>query len=240
MAEAEHLLYGELAAWWPLLSPPEDYEEEAEDLLPLLLEGGSQGARLELLELGSGGGSLAHHLKARFELTLSDRSPEMLAVSRAVNPECAHVEGDMRTMRLGRAFDRVLIHDAIMYALDEVSVRAALRTADVHCRRGGRIVVMPDCVKETFEPATEHSGRDGEDGRAMRCLETWDPDAADDTCEMVFAFVLREADGSVRAVLDRHKFGCFSRERWRQWFEELGLRVHCDPWKRELLVAEEG
>ena len=33
---SEIRLYGELAEWWPLLSPPDDYGEEAADLLPRL------------------------------------------------------------------------------------------------------------------------------------------------------------------------------------------------------------
>jgi hypothetical protein len=38
----------------------------------------------------------------------------------------------MRTLRLARAVDVVLIHDAIMYATDVASLRATLKTA-VHC-----------------------------------------------------------------------------------------------------------
>ena len=88
-------LYDELAEWWPLLSPPSEYEDEAADLLPRL---GAAGGTL--LELGSGGGSLAYHLKRHFNLTLTDLSPAMLAVSEALNPECEHLPGDMRSLRL--------------------------------------------------------------------------------------------------------------------------------------------
>src|SRR5262245_55930587 len=111
-------LYDDLASWWPLMSPPSHYVEEAADLLPLLLEGDDGISRLTLLELGSGGGSLASHLKAHFRLTLIDRSPGMLDVSCRVNPEAEHIVGDMMTLDLGREFDRVLVHDAIMYATD--------------------------------------------------------------------------------------------------------------------------
>ena len=72
-----------------------------------------------LLELGSGGGNNASHLKTRFDCTLTDISPEMLALSRSLNPECEHLEGDMRTLRLGREFDVVFIHDAISYLTTE-------------------------------------------------------------------------------------------------------------------------
>ena len=128
-------LYTDLAHWWPLFSPPSHYVEEAADLLPTLLAA-PDAPPVTMLELGSGGGSLAFHFKHRMLLTLSDRSPEMLEVSRAVNPECEHVLGDMRTVELGRVFDLVFIHDAVMYLIEPDSVRAALATASRHCRLG--------------------------------------------------------------------------------------------------------
>jgi SAM-dependent methyltransferase len=135
MTEPRPRFYDELAEWWPLFSPPEHYAEEADDFLRRLPPITTPG-RPTLLELGCGGGSLASHLKAHVALTLTDRSPGMLAVSRALNPGCEHLVGDMRTLRLARQFDVVLIHDAIMYATDAASVRATLETAAVHCRAG--------------------------------------------------------------------------------------------------------
>jgi len=193
-----------------------------------------------LLELGSGGGSLAYHLKNRFTLTLTDRSPEMLAVSQRVNPECEHIRGDMMSLDLGRQFDRVLVHDAIMYATDPDAVRATLRTAARHCRPGGIVVVVPDCVRETFTPATEHGGEDDADGRGLRYLQwTWDPDPTDYTYEVAYAFLLRDANGQVNLAEDRHRVGCFPRADWLAWFEEAGLRarIHYDPWKRDVFVG---
>src|SRR5688572_32114981 len=98
---AQPRMYTELAAWWPLLSPPSDYVEEAADLLPSLLA--ATHTPRTLLELGCGGGSLASHFKGHLQLTLTDRSPEMVAISRAVNPECEHAVGDMRSLEIGRA-----------------------------------------------------------------------------------------------------------------------------------------
>src|SRR5688572_31425909 len=90
-------LYTELADWWPLLSAPAEYEEEAR-FYERALVNACVGASRTLLELGSGGGNNASFLKQRFDLVLVDRSPGMLRVSRALNPECEHVEGDMRTV----------------------------------------------------------------------------------------------------------------------------------------------
>src|SRR3712207_3861404 len=91
-----------------------------------------------LLELGSGGANNAVHLKAHFaQVTLTDLSPQMLAVSRALNPDCGHLLGDMRTLRLGRAFNVVFIHDAIDYMSTHHDLRLALETAFLHCTPGG-------------------------------------------------------------------------------------------------------
>lgn len=232
-------VYTELATWWPLWSPPSHYVEEAADLLPTILSTPAPAPRT-LLELGSGGGSLAFHLKAHLALTLTDISPQMLEVNKAVNPECEHVVGDMRTLALGRTFDVVLVHDAIMYATDPASLRATMATAWRHLRPGGVAVFVPDCVKETFVPATTHGGEDGTDGRGLRYLEwSWDPDSTDDTCEVAFAFLLREPDGSVSVELDRHEFGVFSRDAWLGWLHDTGFTAssRIDPWGRDVFVA---
>jgi len=150
--EASPRLYRELADWWPLLSAPEEYAEEAAEYARLIL-GASNGEARTVVELGSGGGNNASHMKAHFRLTLVDRSPQMLAVSRKLNPECEHLEGDMRSVRLGRAFDAVFVHDAIAYMTTEDDLRGVFATAFEHCRAGGVALFVPDAVTETFEPA---------------------------------------------------------------------------------------
>src|SRR5262245_41726154 len=107
-------LYDDFASWWPRFSRPEDYEEEARVYRRVLVDA-SWGAPRTLLELGCGGGNNASHLKSHLALTLVDLSPAMLEVSRALNPECEHLEGDMRSVRLGRLFDTVFVHDAASY-----------------------------------------------------------------------------------------------------------------------------
>jgi trans-aconitate methyltransferase len=173
-------------------------------------------------------------------MTLTDRSSGMLAVNRAVNPESEHLVGDMRTLRLGREFDVVLVHDAIMYASEPADVVATLQTASIHCRAGGTIAVLPDYVRETFTPGTEEGGEDAPDGRGLRYLEwRWDPDAADQHYTVDYAFLLRDSDGSVSVFHDRHVEGLFSRAEWLNWFAGLGLSVttSLDPWNRDVFIA---
>jgi SAM-dependent methyltransferase len=223
-APAPLRFYGELAEWWPLVSPAEEYEEEAGFATTLL------GPAHDVLELGSGGGHNASHLKARFAMTLVDLSPEMLAVSKRLNPECDHVCADMRTVRLGRTFDAVFVHDAIDYMTTEEDLRLALETAYVHCRAGGVAVFMPDSTSETFQPSTDHGGRDGAGGRAVRYLEwSWDPDPSDGWALTEYAFLLREPDGHVRTVHETHRLGLFSQSAWYRLLLDAGFRAETVP-----------
>ena len=217
-------LYSELADWWPLLSAPEDYAEEADEYRNLLIEH-AEGAVRTVLELGSGGGNNASHLKRSFELTLVDRAPGMLEISRRLNPGCEHIAGDMRSVRLGRTFDAVFVHDAIAYITNEDDLRAVFDTAFEHCRAGGLALFVPDHVRETFETATEHGGHDGE-GRALRYLEwTWDPDPRDTTYRMDLTYMFHEPDGSVRAQIDPHTCGLFPKAMWLKLLRRSGFEV---------------
>lgn len=217
-------LYDSLAEWWPLMSAPEDYEEESAAYERFLLEASGEPART-LLELGSGGGNNAWFLKRRFAMTLSDPSAGMLEVSRKLNPDCEHHQGDMRTIRLGRQFDRVFIHDAICYMTTLDDLRLAIETAFVHCRPGGGAVFTPDCVKETFQPGTDHGGHDEAD-RGFRFLE-WchDPDPADSTYIADYVFAMRGPDGVVHVEHDRHIEGLFARADWLRVMTEVGFEA---------------
>lgn len=232
-------LYTELAHWWPLLSAYEDYADEAE-FFRQVLAGAGLPPSPSLLELGCGGGNNAFYLKRAFpQMTLTDLSPGMLAVSRALNPECEHIQGDMRTLRLGREFDAVFVHDAIDYMTTSADLRRALETAYIHCRAGGVALFVPDHVCETFKPSTDHGGEDG-DGRALRYLEwTYDPDESDTTCVTEFAYLLREGEQTAHLEQDVHICGLFPRAEWLRHLHELGFQAEVvrDNYERDLFVA---
>ncbi len=238
------VLYGELADWWPLLSAPEDYGPEAAEY-ERLLQRHARGRVTSVLELGSGGGNNALHLKRRFRLTLVDRAPGMLAISARLNPDCEHIEGDMRTVRLGRAFDAVFVHDAIAYITSEEDLQAVFMTVFEHCRPGGVALFVPDFVRETFVEGVDTGGHDAPD-RALRYLEWhWDPDPTDATYVMDFAYLLRSSDGSIEMRRDRHVCGLFHRATWLRLLKETGfepkgipLSVDQDePFGREAFVG---
>jgi len=227
-------LYSELADWFHLLTAPEEYEEEAAEIVRLA-EVTGQGELRALLELGSGGGNNASHLKARFTCTLTDISEEMIGLSRGLNPECEHVAGDMRTLRLGRTFDVVLVHDAVMYMTTEGDLRAALETAFAHTRPGGVALFQPDCTRETLVEDARSGGHDGGD-RALRYLE-WvrDPDPADSTYEVDYLVALREGNAPLRVVQNHHVEGVFAQAAWLGWLDACGFEA-----RAEKVVLDDG
>ena len=231
-------MYTDLAPWFHWVTRPEDYADEAA-FVHALLQAHCHPPAQTVLELGSGGGNNASHLKAHYTLTLADLSPPMLEVSQRLNPECEHRVGDMRTARLGRLFDAVFIHDAVMYMTTEADLRAAIETAYVHCRPGGVAILVPDCVRETFQPRTECDEADFE-GRSLRSLEwEYDPDPSDTTTLSHFAFMLREGDGPVQFAFDTHLFGLFSRADWFRLLADVGFQAQSvmDQYGRDVFVA---
>jgi len=228
--ETRPRLYHEFASWWPLLSSPNDYAEEAEFYRRTFAKFCAQDP-CSLLELGAGGGNNACHLKAHFEMTLTDISDDMLDVSRKLNPECRHVQGDMRSLRLGRKFDCVFIHDAVVYMTTRDDLRRAVDTASAHCRDGGAVLIMPDHTRETFVSTTGHGGTDGQK-RSLRYLQwEWDPDPDDDTYLTDFVYLLREEDGALHVEFDRHLCGLFSRGTWLQVLHEAGFEARALPFE---------
>jgi len=218
------IFYSDLAGFWPLLSPVEDYVDEAREFLRVL-ETWAPEARTAL-ELGSGGGHNAHYFKERYAMTLSDVSREMLDVSARLNPECEHVLGDMRTLDLRRCFDIVFVHDAVDYMTTESDLEAAIATAHRHLGPGGLAVFVPDHVKERYQASSDCGGSDGPDGRGVRYLE-WTTEVAphETTGATYYSFLVREADGTVRALHEKHVFGIFPQSTWVRLFERGGFTV---------------
>lgn len=230
MAEqtADYRLYQDLAGWWPLISPADEYAEEAAFAAGLF--GLATRPVREVLELGSGGGHNASHLAGRFRWTLVNLSQDMLAVSRTLNPGCEHVQGDMRSIRLGRAFDAVFVHDAVDYMTSKADLSQVMATAYAHCRPGGVAVFIPDDIAETYQPVTACGGGDGADGRGARFLQwSWDPDPSDTWTVSDYVYLLREADGQTQTVHEQHRIGLFGREVWLRLLAEAGFEPQVIP-----------
>lgn len=227
-------LYDELADWWHLLSAPEEYAQETAVFEQML-----SGSRT-VLELGSGWGNNASHLERRFALTSVEPSPGVRAASARLNAECEHVAGGMRSVRPDRRFNAVFVHDALMSMTTEADLRAELATAFFHCPPGGRVLLAPDRERETWRPATDCGGHDGE-GRSMRYLEwSYDPDPGDTRTTSAYAFQLRDGDGPPRLERDEHELGLLPRATWIAALRDVGfdeLLVVPEAWERELFLC---
>lgn len=230
-----HRLYGDLAWLWPLMSPPAEYVAEAAHWKAALRENLGPGRRC-LLELGVGGGHNLSHLTGEFDAVAVDLSEPMLAHSRRLNPGVEHFLGDMRTVRLGRTFDAVVIHDAIAYMLSGDDLRAAFATAAAHLGTGGVFVTSPDYVAETFVDGSIACETRPFDGGSFTYVEyQWDPDPSDTQTETVFTYIIRRG-GKVQIEQDRHLFGLFPLRTWESLMAQAGFAVA----RRDYPVRDDG
>ena len=222
-------LYGDLAHLWPLLSDPADYAKEAWYWREALRQRLGPG-RHHLLELGVGGGHNLSHLTAEFDVTAVDISEQMVAHSRKLNPGVEHHVGDMRTVRLGRKFDAVIIHDAIAYMTTEADLLAALATAREHLNPGGALVTAPIFYVETFAGALPSTNRKSEGDVELTYVEyDHDPDPSDSTIETIFVYFIMEK-GKFRVEMDRHVTGLFSIATWGRLLAEAGFIAYRMPY----------
>ena len=222
-------MYNEFAHLWPLISDPNDYALEASFWIEALRAELGPG-RHEILELGVGGGNNLSHLTNEFQATAVDLSERMLENSRRLNPGVEHLVGDMRTVRLERKFDAVIIHDAIAYMLTEDDLRAAFRTAWEHLESGGVFITAPDWYKETFPGVSVSHNSHGNDTTHVSYVEyDHDPDPNDTTIETIFVYFIKEG-GKLRVEEDRHITGLFTLDTWLGIMAEVGFETATYPY----------
>jgi trans-aconitate methyltransferase len=196
-------LYRDLAGLWPLISPPEEHAAGARYWRQAL--GSKLGpGRHEILELGVGGGHHLSHLCGDFKATTVDLSPEMLRLSIKLNPGVDHHLGDMRTVRLGKKFKGVIIHDAIDYMLTETDLKATFATSAAHLEAGGVLLTSPDYFRETFHDARVESATRSDGETELTFIEfDHDPDPGDTIVESIMFYLIRRG-GMLRIEQDRH------------------------------------
>ena len=185
--------------------------------------------RHTLLELGVGGGHNLSHLTADFECTAVDLSPNMLALSQALNPGVAHHVGDMRDIRLDRTFDAVLVHDAVSYLLTEQDLQETFATAAAHLRPGGVLMVAPDWVQETFPDGWVYTWDRQQEGIEVNIQEVMeDPDPSDTQVESTYTYTIKK-DGQTTVEVDTHVTGLFPLTTWTDLMGQAGFSVEVRP-----------
>ncbi len=135
------IAYNELAWTESLLADPTDYEVEVAGYVELIKRNSPQTPGT-LLHLGCGAGRHDDIFKRHFAVMGVDISRGMLDMARLRHPDVEYIEEDMRTVRLGRAFDAVAIPDSIDYMGSLPELRMAIETAVAHLKPGGILLVV--------------------------------------------------------------------------------------------------
>lgn len=220
----EKRMYTDLAWLWPILSPKEDYVEESEFIASAIKEHSRIEVRT-LLHLGCGAGHNDYTIKRHFEVTGVDLSPAMLGLARGLNPEVEYLEGDMRSVRLGREFDAVIILDSIGYMLTEDALRRALTTASEHLRPGGVFLTVVEMEPATFVQNKTNAWTRARGDVELAFVENYyDPDPGDTTYECTFLFLIREG-GKLRTETVSHLASMFPLQTWRESLKAVGFEV---------------
>ncbi len=215
-------LYDELAWLWPIVSPPEDYREECAEYRQRIEQRSRRLVR-SLLHLGCGGGHHDYHLQRHFTVTGVDRSPAMLALARRLNPGVTYCVGDLREVRLGEAFDAVVLFDAVAYMLSPCDLQAAFETAFAQLRPGGVFLTVVEATRERFrQNRTWTSVHTSADTEVVLVENVYDPDRSDTTYEVTFLYLIRR-NGSLAIEADRHRCGIFALGTWLDLLTAVGF-----------------
>lgn len=214
--------YNELAWTEEWLADPADYEREV-GILTGLLRGAAGQPLGTLLHLGCGAGGHDTFFKRDFTVTGVDLSQGMLAMARGRHPEIEYIEGDLRTVRLGRRFDAVVIPDCIDYMVTREELRLALGTAAAHLGPGGVLLVVGKTAEQFQDNNFAYTGE--RDGIQVTVLENnyvnpWRPE----TYEATLVYLVRRR-GELTLHTDRHLLGLFPLAAWEEVFREAGMAM---------------
>ena len=175
--------------------------------------------------MGCGGGHNDKTLKKHFQVTGLDLSEAMLDLARSLNAECTYLRGDMRTSRLGKDFDAVVVFDSLAHMLSKQDLKAAFETAFIHLRPGGVLCTYREIASETFvqnkTAATAHSDDDVE---IVLIENYYDPDPHDSTFESTTLYLIRRG-GDLKIESQQGLLGLFSLETWKCSLNGVGFEV---------------
>jgi ubiquinone/menaquinone biosynthesis C-methylase UbiE len=216
------IAYNELAWTEDLLADPSDYEDEVAGYVDLIKRN-SLHTPSTLLHLGCGAGGHDTFFKRHFAVTGVDISRGMLDKARVQHPDVEYIEGDMRTVRLGREFDAVAIPDSIDYMGSLPELRMAIETAIAHLKPGGVLLVVGK-TREIFSDNNFAYTGEQEDLHVTLLENNYINRYRPDTYEATLVYLIRWR-GDLTIHTERHVLGLFSQEAWEKVFAEAGLTM---------------
>ena len=214
--------YNDLAWTESLLATQSDYEKESLVYVDLIKRTATEPPGT-LLHLGSGAGGHDTFFKRHFTVTGVDLSLGMLNIARKLHPDIEYLEGDMRTLRLNRQFDAVVIPDSIDYMASLADLQQAIQTSLVHLKAGGVLLVVVK-TEETFQ--NNNFAYTGEkNGVHVTLFENnYINPLFCDTYEANLIYLIRQ-QGELTIHTDRQLLCLFSQATWEKLFADAAIAM---------------
>jgi hypothetical protein len=154
----------------------------------------------------------------------------MLENSKKINPGVSHFVGDMRSVRLDRKFDLVLVHDAVSYMKTEDDLNRLFETARHHLEPGGSLIMSPDRFKDFYVDNELTSTQNEKDGIVLSFAELcYDLDPTDTMYNCHFSISVRSGS-QVGHFQETHELGVFWMADWRRLLEGSGFACEFDDY----------
>jgi len=216
------IAYNDLAWTEDWLADPAEYEDEVMVYVDLIKRTASEPPST-LLHLGSGAGGHDRIFKRHFTVTGVDISMGMLNKAHVAHPDIEYLEGDMRTLRLNRQFDAVVIPDSIDYMASHDDLRRAIQTAVTHLKNSGVLLVVGK-MEETFQDNNfAYTGE--KDGVHVTLLENnYINPFHPNTYEATLVYLIRQ-QGELTIHTDHQVLGLFSQATWEKAFNDAEITM---------------
>lgn len=227
MTDSLYPLYGQHADLWPIVAPVESYRDEMREWVELIREVLGRRDRLEVLDLGTGGGHHLYQLCRLWDGTVggvaTDISGPMLERVAHLVPEFETLTQDMTTLKLDRRFPLVTVHDSFCYLRERGQVASLFSRIAEHLEPGGLALVKVDALAGEFDGPYRYLTTFEETEREVTLTHyEWDPDPNDSELEVIYLF-LDQRSGKVETREERHLMGIFSRSELSELWSEAGL-----------------
>lgn len=217
---SDWISYNELAWTEDYLADPSDYEDEVSAYIHLI--NGTATEPVEtMLHLGCGAGGHDRYYKKHFTITGVDISVGMLDKAKVANPEIEYIEGDMRTIRLDRQFDCVIIPDSIDYMVSLDDLKQAIQTSAIHLKPGGVLLIVGK-TEETFQSNNFAYTGEKDDTQVTLFENNFINHYKPNTYEIIMVYLIRQK-GKLSKYIEESVAGLFSQATWDEVLKNAGF-----------------